>query len=214
MAGWLRQQMTHPTRISSHRRFEPLAPVAMAWGGSLVLVWLIVAFWLGQPLWQLQHSRDLAQFGATRGFDYGFADAWKLVASQWLHVKFPHMLFNAAIISIVGGAIERRYGWAILLCSGLAGGVLAQIATLIMRPEAYISGASQAYLSLCGLALVALPRQTLAWRVAVAGVSVSVILDLFVSSHGALKIGHSVGLGAGLIAGWLLLFCDRRKPTR
>jgi hypothetical protein len=34
-----------------------------------VLVWLAVAFALGQPVWTSQHSRDLVAFGAFKGAD-------------------------------------------------------------------------------------------------------------------------------------------------
>jgi membrane associated rhomboid family serine protease len=202
--------MTDPLRTLPWLFREWQAPVASAWAASIIVVWLLVALILDQPILQLQHSRDLAQFGAERGVRFDASDAWKLIASQWLHVKFPHMLFNALIIAVVGGAIERRYGWFFMLCAGIGGGALAQLATLLARPEAYVSGASQAYLALCGMALVLIRPKPVSWWAAVTGIAVSVVLDLFVSAHGALKIGHIVGLGAGLLAGALVIVGNKR----
>jgi membrane associated rhomboid family serine protease len=198
--------------ISRHNwlRNQRQTLAASAWAVSIVVVWFVVALLVDQPIWQLQHSRDLAQFGAARGLHFEASDAWKLVASQWLHVKFPHMLFNALIIAIVGGAIERRCGWPFMLCAGIGGGALAQFATLLSRPEAYVSGASQAYLALCGMAVVLMKPKSTSWAVAVMGIMVSVSLDLFVSAYAAIKIGHIVGLGAGLVAGSLVIVSNRR----
>lgn len=189
------------------------APVASAWAASIILIWFIVALIIDQPFWQLQHSRDLVPFGAARGLYFELSDAWRLIASQWLHVKFPHMLFNALIIAVVGRAIERHSGWLVMLCVGIGGGALAQFATLLSQPEAYVSGASQAYLALCGMAILLTRPKSAAWWAAVGGTAVSVALDLFVSTHGALKIGHLIGLGAGVFAGSLVLFSKKRSDT-
>lgn len=189
------------------------APVATAWAASIILMWFMVALNIDQPFWQLQHSRDLVPFGAARGLYFEASDAWRLIASQWLHVKFPHMLFNALIIAVVGRAIERHSGWLVMLCVGIGGGALAQFATLLSQPEAYVSGVSQAYLALCGMALLLIKPKSAAWWTAVGGTAVSVALDLFVSTHGALKIGHVIGLGAGVFAGALMLFSKRRRDA-
>lgn len=128
------------------------------WAVSIVLVWFGVALSLGQPLFMRQHSLDLVAYGAFKGSDLTWASAWKLIASQWLHVKFPHMTFNALVIGIVGTALSRRYAWSLVLLLGIVGGVCGQYADAVFQPNAYISGASQAYLALSSFAVFTLVR--------------------------------------------------------
>ena len=205
--------MTEPVKKRTWLQTILQAPVASVWAASIVLMYFIVASIIDQPVWQVQHARDLVQFGAACGLFFEAWDAWRLIASQWLHVKFPHMIFNALIIAVVGSAIERYSGWLVMLCVGIGGGALAQLATLFTQPEAYVSGASQAYLALCGMALVLIRPKSAAWWAAVGGTAVSVALDLFVSTHGTLKIGHVVGLSAGVFAGALVLFSKWRRDA-
>jgi membrane associated rhomboid family serine protease len=177
------------------------SPVALLWAVSILLAWLTTAVLLDQPVWQPQHSRDLIQFGAERGAYFEVIDSWKIIASQWLHVKPAHMLFNVLVIAVVGSAVEQAFGWRMMLCVGIGGGALAQLATLILQPQAYISGASQAYLALCAFAMLLVGRMSVAWWAALAGIATSIILDVFVSAHGGVKVGHVVALATGFFAG-------------
>jgi len=186
--------------------------VMVAWATSIVLVWMAVAVDLGQPIWQRQHSFDLVAYGAFEGRSLTFVSGWKVLASQWLHVKFPHMMFNAAIIGIVGAALTNRLAWPAVIAVGLVGGACGQLAASVFQPEAYVSGASQAYLSLCGLALLLLDRRGFGLWAAVLGVAVSVFLDVFISGHSAIKPGHLIAFVVGLTAGGLILLMNERRP--
>ncbi len=176
----------------------------LLWAVSLVVVWCATATALHQSPWAQQASRDLLPFGVIKGAHFEPAQAWRLVASQWLHVKAPHMLLNALILGGVGWCAERRWGRALPALIALVGGVLSQGLLVLLEPQAFLSGASQAYMALCGFALaaggVSRPGLGLAW----AGVAVGIGLDVFVSGHGAPKVGHLFplvfGLGCGLIA--------------
>ncbi|MFN3230462.1 MAG: rhomboid family intramembrane serine protease [Asticcacaulis sp.] len=187
--------MRHKDRVSD------LLSIWTAWGLSLILVWIAIALYLGQSLFHLQHSRDLVAFGAIKGETFGAREAWRLLASQWLHVKFPHMLFNALIIAGVGIYAERMTSRFTALMITLLGGTLGQYLTVLTEPQAFISGASQAYFALCGLGLVFIDLRAVRWWLAVIGIIVGFGLDLFVSDHGALKIGHTVPVVFGLLAG-------------
>ena len=175
---------------------------SMIWAASILLVWILVATALHQPIWVQQHSRDLVAFGAIKGANFSATEAWRLVVSQWLHVKPQHMLLNAFIIGGVGLAVEKPLGRALPAIVALAGGTLGQLAAVLIEPQAFISGASQAYLALCGLAIVTkgVERRWLAWI----GLAIALALDIFVSGHGMVKPGHLVGLAVGLAAGGLL----------
>lgn len=188
---------------SSRREGAPwrsLSP-AWLWAASIVLVWFLASARLGQNFASPQSSRDLLPFGVFKGEELGFAIAWKLVASQWLHVKFPHMLFNALVIGVVGASLERRAPAAAVFALGVFGGALGQWIGALAHPDLFFSGASQAYLALCGIALVAGRRFGAGWWTAAAATLVAAGLDLFVSGHGALKLGHVTGFVFGLAAG-------------
>ena len=189
------------------------AVIIWGWSISIVLVWALIAVDLQQPLTMRQHSIDLMAYGAFRGRDFQLADLWKLLASQWLHVKFPHMLFNALIIGLVGAALLQRLTLSGTLALGLLGGAAGQVAATVFQPDAYVSGASQAYLALCGAAIVVLPRRSLGWGAALVGIGVAVILDLFVSGYASVKPGHVAPLLIGLALGAALIFRARRRPA-
>lgn len=176
----------------------------MWWAVSLVIVWCATAAALHQPPWAQQASRDLLPFGVIKGERFAPDQAWRLVASQWLHVKAPHMLLNALILGGVGWWAERRWGRALPGLIALVGGVLSQGLLVLLEPQAFLSGASQGYMALCGFALAAGGVGRIGLGLAWAGVAVGVVLDVFVSGHGAPKVGHLFplvfGLGCGLAA--------------
>lgn len=187
--------------------------VFWGWAVSIVLIWVLVAIDLQQPLWMRQHSIDLTAYGAFQGHDFQFADAWKLAVSQWLHVKFPHMLFNALIIGSVGAALADRLTTPGALSLGVIGGAVGQAAAAWLQPDAYVSGASQAYLALCGAALIVLPRRSAGWIAAVVGVIVAIALDLFVSAHNGVKPGHMAPFLIGLLVGGCVAWHGRNTAA-
>ena len=196
--------------------------ISIVWAGSILVTWFVIANALDQGPFQQQTSRSLVRFGALLGSDFNPSQSWRLIASQWLHVNFKHMVFNALVIAVVGFALERWIRGTVVLLAGIAGGALAQWATVHAYLNAYISGASQAYLVLCGMALAIFPfrkpRQLLALVAAVGAVAIAAGLDLLVSDHRAIKVGHLVGLVFGLGAGiWfrelLRLQQKRRVPA-
>lgn len=176
-------------------------PWSWIWALSIVVVWLLVAYALGQQPLTQQHSLDLVQYGAFKGSSISPDDAWRLIASQWLHLKFPHMLFNALIIGIVGQSLINRFGAPFMVGVGVIGGAAGQLASALVMPEAYISGASQAYLALTGLGLLTLPTRTLGWWASAVGTVAAIGLDVFVSDHAFVKIGHALPFALGVACG-------------
>jgi hypothetical protein len=129
------------------------------------------------------------------------------------------MAFNALIIGLVGSALSERLAWPVAVALGLVGGACGQFAAALAMPDAYVSGASQAYLSLCGAALLVLPRRSPGFWSAVVGTIVAVVLDLFVSDHAGLKPGHVVSFVLGVVAGGAVLISGkiagrRRSPGK
>jgi membrane associated rhomboid family serine protease len=175
--------------------------LAFAWAASLVLVWIAVALALKQPLLAEQHSHDLVRFGAFKGGAFQGRDPLRLLASQWLHVKFAHMLSNAVIIAVVGRAAAIRNGVLTPLAVGLLGGALGEVTAAVADPQAFVSGASQAAVTLCGLVLLTARIKSFDWAAAAVGTLFAFALDVFVSGHGQFKPGHIVSLIFGLMCG-------------
>lgn len=186
-------------------------PWSWIWALSIVLIWLSVAWTLGQQPLAQQHSLDLVRYGVFKGSAISIADAWRLIASQWLHVKFPHMLFNAVIIGFIGQSLIKHFGVALMLGVGVIGGAAGQFASALIMPEAFISGASQACLALAGLALLTLPMRSLGWWASVVATVVALGLDIFVSDHSFVKIGHVAPFTLGVACGLIIRRAARRQ---
>jgi membrane associated rhomboid family serine protease len=120
------------------------------------------------------------------------------------------MLFNALMIAALGQSLERRTSAWTMLLIGLGGGAIAQYLSAVAYPSSFISGGSQAYLALCGAILILFRRSHAAWWIAVFGTVVAAGLDLLVSSHGMIKIGHLAALAAGAAGGAIIIGLDRR----
>jgi hypothetical protein len=62
---------------------------------------------------------------------------------------------------------------------------------------------------LCGAILLFFRRSDPVWWIAVFGIAVAAALDLFVSSHGSIKIGHITALAAGAVGGAIMVHLER-----
>jgi len=86
----------------------------------------------------------------------------------------------------------------------LTGGTLSQVLLVILKPQELLSGASQAYTALRGFALVAGRIGRVGLGLAWMGLLIGIAIDLFVSSHGQIKVGHAFpvvfGIASGLLA--------------
>ncbi|MET0291592.1 MAG: rhomboid family intramembrane serine protease [Steroidobacteraceae bacterium] len=151
------------------------------------------------------------RLGAVDGASLSRGEVWRLIASQFLHVHAPHMLFNALGMLAVGSVLERRGAWVFGLIA-LVGGSAGQVASVIAYPELVSSGASQSLMALCGAALL-LSRTRPALLLVGFILAVQIVLD--VRAAQTLKAGHVAGFAAGLLlAGALLLLRPVRTETR
>lgn len=191
----------------------------LLWAVSLLVAWCAMAFALHQPPWAQQSSRDLMVFGVIKGDYFDWTQSWKLIASQWLHVKAPHMLLNAFVIGGVGLAAEARWGRVLPCTIALAGGTLSQVLLVILEPQAFLSGASQAYMALCGFVMVAGRIGRFGLGLAWAGVLIGITIDLFISDLGQIKVGHAFPIVFGIASGLLIMaqsntaFSGRKRNT-
>jgi len=188
------RKLAGPTAPAAGGRTFPLLATLAAC--AVLASWCAAALALQQPLWHVQKSASLLHVGAVNGELLRSGEWWRIASSQFLHVHFLHMLFNAACLAIVGSALERRLGAAAFALVFAAGGSLGQLASVLAYPQLVSSGASQALMALCGAALIAgvSPR---ARRFAAAVAIVQLALDVYVAH--TVKAGHAAGFVAGLV---------------
>jgi rhomboid protease GluP len=185
-----------------------LEPVAFSLAVGVVLAWCLSAFALELPLLASQNSRLLMKIGAADGTILHTHEWWRIISSQFLHVHFQHMLFNAVCILMIGGFIEAGCGWRSTFSVYVIGGCIGQWASVLAYPDQVSSGASQALMALCGAAFVTVSR--LYPRLLVFAITaVQVMLDIHVAR--TIKAGHAVGFLAGLLVGVVLLKTSRTR---
>ncbi|MFZ6735692.1 rhomboid family intramembrane serine protease [Undibacterium sp. Ji42W] len=179
---------------------------------AILLFVLILAGWIGSALYfeqsffASQKSLRLPQVGAVTGELFVTHEWWRLLVSQFLHVHFLHMLFNASSLFIIASSLERTRGWLVLLAIYLIGGTTGQIASVWYYPELVSDGASQALMALCAGTLVLQARSKVIWF---AGLVVALQVALDVHAIAGIKAGHLYGFAAGLLVS--LLFVQRHK---
>lgn len=77
---------------------------------------------------------------------------WRLFTPIFVHAGFAHMLFNSFSLILFGPALERILGKWRFVAIYLAAGIVANIATLILKPLTYVHvGSSGAIFGLFGV---------------------------------------------------------------
>ena len=178
---------------------------------AIAVGWLLVAMHLHQSVLAVQKSSQLLQLVAVNGAALERGAWWRLLASQFVHVHFMHMLFNLCGVLVLAVAIERAAGSVALALTYFIGGAVGQYFSVLLNPELVSSGASQAMIALCAFALLGYRRFAIARHaVLLAGVLVAIqfALDIYVS--GGIKPGHSFGFAAGLAIVLAMMAAGRR----
>ena len=139
-------------------------------------------------------------------------DVWRLLSSMFIHAGSIHLLFNCALLLVLGNDIENLLGrksFALLyLISGLAGGVAA----LIFSEHSVVVGASGAVFGLLGAVVVTLfsirlkvPKQWYRRRFSAYVVLVAVNTFLGLSIEFVSFSAHAGGFVAGLVGALVAL---------
>jgi rhomboid protease GluP len=184
----------------------------LAWslGVLIVLTWLLAATLLQQSPLAVQRSNQLLDLGAINGALLNPSGSWRVVASQFLHSHFSHMLFNAITVVAVGAMIERVWGTLWLAVVYVIGGSIGQVASVVSYPDLVSSGASQALMALCGAALL-MRKGRVGALLVVAVLMVQVALDLHAAHK--IKAGHGWGFLAGLLIGTIAVLAFKKPEV-
>ncbi len=128
-------------RTENFRTFRRLYPIITTIVAIHLILWLVVQF-----------SPTLLNL--TIGFNLFIwqGEWWRLITPIFLHASLTHFLFNSLSLVLFGPAVERMLGKAKFITFYLLGGILANVATLLLKPDIYSHlGASGAIFAIFGL---------------------------------------------------------------
>ncbi|MGG0717836.1 rhomboid family intramembrane serine protease [Robertmurraya massiliosenegalensis] len=130
---------------------------------------------------------------------------WRLVTPIFVHSGITHMLFNSFSLVLFGPGLERILGKSRFILLYLATGVLANVATLILKPLTYTHvGSSGAIFGLFGiyLAIVFLRKDMMSRENSQVILTIAVIGVIMTFLQPNINItAHLFGLLTGFILG-------------
>lgn len=134
---------------------------------------------------------------------------WRLVTAMFLHASFAHLLFNSFTLIIFGPPLEQMLGKIRFLLLYLSTGIIANIATFILKPLTYASvGSSGAIFGLFGIyiALILFYKELMSYnnkQIVVTILVIGLIMTFLQPQINA--TAHIVGLLSGFILGTFML---------
>lgn len=132
-------------------------------------------------------------------------ELWRLVTPMFLHSGFPHLLFNSFSLILFGPGLEHILGRNRFIILYLSTGILANLATLILKPLTYTHvGSSGAIFGLFGiyLAMIFFRKEMLSRensQMVIVMVIIGVIMTFLNANVNV--TAHIFGLLSGLILG-------------
>jgi rhomboid protease GluP len=148
---------------------------------------------------------QLEPYGGVTFAHLGSLELWRLFASQLIHVKQMHMLYNVLSLALLGFFLERHaHAFKFFLLWFIAGAAGTLVGTLFVTPPWNLgTGASQAVLGIAAFGLALFLRGAVQSRSFVVVLCFSLIpafaLDFIYAGYP--KPGHIVPLLIGGIAG-------------
>lgn len=128
-------------RTENFRTFRRLYPIITIIVAIHLVLWLLVQF-------------SPTILNLTVGFNLLVwqGEYWRLVTPIFLHASLTHLLFNSLSLVLFGPGVERMLGKWKFIMFYLLGGIIANVATLLLKPEIYSHlGASGAIFAIFGL---------------------------------------------------------------
>ncbi len=128
-------------RTENFRTFTRLYPIITTIVAIHLVLWLVVQF-------------SATVLNLTIGFNLLIwqGEIWRLVTPIFLHASLTHFLFNSLSLVLFGPGVERMLGRVKFIVFYVFGGILANVATLLLKPDLYTHlGASGAIFAIFGL---------------------------------------------------------------
>jgi len=158
---------------------------------------------------------QLEPYGGVTFAHLGNLELWRLFASQLIHAKQMHMLFNVLSLALLGLFLERYiHSLKFLLLWFVSGSIGTLISTLFAAPPWNLgTGASQAVLGIAAFGLALFLRGVIPskWFVTILCFTLIPAFALDFIYAGYPKPGHIVGFLIGLIAG--VAYCNRANKA-
>lgn len=143
-------------------------------------------------------------------------EIWRLVTPIFVHAGFAHMLFNSFSLVLFGPALERMLGKWRFLGIYLACGIIANLATLFLKPPVYVHvGSSGAIFGLFGIyiAMVVFRRELLSSQNAQIIITIAAISFVMTFLQPNINVtAHLFGFSGGFVLGSIIL--GRGKELR
>ena len=174
-------------------------------GGLTLAYSMYVAFTLTGNVLGNVRIVQLESYGGVTFSHLNNLEIWRLFASQLIHAKQLHMLYNVSCIVLLGLCLAGHVSNAKFLLLWFASGAAGTLAsTLFSEPPWNLgTGASQAVIGIAAFGLVLSHRKIIASKSVVVVLCFSivpaVILDLICAGYP--KPGHVVGALVGVLAG-------------
>ncbi|WP_285769478.1 rhomboid family intramembrane serine protease [Peribacillus sp. SI8-4] len=134
-------------------RTESFREYATAYRAVTVLIFIMMLVFV-LVLFPIIPGNLLFYYGSGVNLLINDGQWWRLVTPIFLHSTFTHLLFNGFSLAIFGPALEKYLGSFKFLIFFLTTGILANVATFLLKPLTYTHiGASGAIFGLLGFFL-------------------------------------------------------------
>ena len=162
-------------------------------------------------------ARSSLRFSALDGYGLvgpyvsELGEWWRIVTGTFLHADLRHLLFNMLVLYLLGRRLERFIGPALLAGTYVVSLIGGSAGALLLRPDAFVVGASGAVYGLMGAAyVVEYLRGGNPWRDGLGSlIIVNVVISFLIP--GISIGGHLGGLVAGVLAGLAIGDTSRRR---
>ena len=170
---------------------------------SLILVGICVVVFVLQLLFPVIEN-NFALYSSRV-----FSEPWLLVTSIFLHGSFQHLFFNMFALGLFGFIVENIIGSKKFIQIYFLSGIVASVGAAIFYPASL--GASGAIYGIMGTLTVLRPKMRIwimgffpmpMYMAAIVWAGMD-LLGMFAPS-GTANAAHLFGLGAGILAGFLL----------
>jgi rhomboid protease GluP len=158
---------------------------------------------------------QLEPYGGVTFSHLASLELWRLFASQLIHAKQIHMLYNVLSLAVLGVFLERYiHTVKFLLLWFIAGSVGTLVSTLFVTPPWNLgTGASQAVLGIAAFGLVLYLKgiNSSKWLLVILCFSLIPAFALDFIYAGYPKPGHIAGVLIGAVAG--IVYCKKANKA-